>query len=99
MTKTTHKSAPMLLITTILKPLLILLILIDIKTLLLAWKKQSGNFNNNNMTTYYIYSNETNDQVDQITATTEFDANEKAEELWGSNDYHWSTCDHEFSNA
>ena len=51
------------------------------------------------MTTYYIYSNETNDQVDQITATTEFDVNEKAETEYGSNDYHWSTCDQEFSNA
>ena len=51
------------------------------------------------MTTYYIYSNETNDQVDQITATTEFDANEKAEAEYGSNDYHWSTIDQEFSNA
>ena len=51
------------------------------------------------MITYYIYSNETNDQVDQITATTEFDANEKAEKKYGSNDYHWSTCDQELSNA
>lgn len=51
------------------------------------------------MTTYYIYSNATNEQVDQITATTEFDANEKAEAKYGSNDYHWSTCGQGFSDA
>lgn len=51
------------------------------------------------MTTYYIYSNATNEQVDQVTASTDYEANEKAEAKYGSNDYHWSTIDQEFSNA
>lgn len=60
---------------------------------------KSTTTNTNIMTTYYIYSNATNEQIDQVTAATDFDANEKAESEYGSNDYHWSTIDQEFSNA
>jgi hypothetical protein len=51
------------------------------------------------MIIYCIYSNETNDQVDQVVAATDFEANEMAESEYGSNDYHWSTIDQELSNA
>ena len=47
----------------------------------------------------YIYSNETGKQVDAIEGENNRDCERKAEEKWGSNDYHWSYKDVPLSNA
>jgi hypothetical protein len=47
----------------------------------------------------YIYSDETGEQVDAIEGMDNADCERKANEAWGSNDYHWSYINVEKSNA
>lgn len=49
--------------------------------------------------TIYIYSNETNKQVDAIEGADNVDCERQANDKWGSNDYHWSYCNQAVSNA
>lgn len=49
--------------------------------------------------TIYIYSNETGEQIAHHTAETNEQCEQWAMDQYGSNDYHWSYCDVEQSNA
>jgi len=51
------------------------------------------------MLTIYIYSNETGEQVDAIEGADNEECERRADERWGSNDYHWSYNDQPVSNA
>lgn len=47
----------------------------------------------------YIYSNETGKQVDAIEGADNADCERKAEDKWGSNDYHYSYSNQPVNNA
>jgi hypothetical protein len=47
----------------------------------------------------YIYSNETNNQVDAIEGVDNADCEQQADAKWCSNDYHYSYVDQPVSNA
>lgn len=49
--------------------------------------------------TIYIYDNEDGRQVDAIDGSDNADCEAKANDKWGSNDYHWSYNDAPVSNA
>lgn len=47
----------------------------------------------------YIYSNEDGCQVDAIDGIDNADCERKANDKWGTNDYHWSYANQPVSNA
>ena len=49
--------------------------------------------------TIYIYSNETGKQVDAIEGVDNAECERKADDKWGSNDYHWSYTEAPASDA